>query len=104
MEASLRKREEEVRAQKERYEKEREKERGIHLHDKAVQHFNALLADMVCAFFQSYPIRWGDDFICKGLYTDCLYTDSRSTANFKIHCRRRFVCHYLFLFEIFQSA
>ena len=49
MEASLRKREEEVRAQKELYEKDREKERGIHLHDKAVQHFNALLADMVCA-------------------------------------------------------
>ena len=70
MEASLRKREEEVRAQKELYEKDREKERGIHLHDKAVQHFNALLADMVCAFFQSYPIRRGDDFICKGLYTD----------------------------------
>jgi len=47
MEASLRKREEEVRAQKELYEKDREKERGIHMHDKAVQHFNALLADMV---------------------------------------------------------
>ena len=47
MEASMRKREQEVRAQKELYEKDREKERGIHLHDKAVQHFKALLADMV---------------------------------------------------------
>jgi len=47
MEASLRKREEEVRAQKMLYEKDREKERGLHLHDKAVQHFKALLADMV---------------------------------------------------------
>ena len=52
MEASLRKREEEVRAQKVLYEKDREKERGIHLHDKAVQHFKALLADMVCKFFK----------------------------------------------------
>lgn len=47
IEASIRKREEEVRAQKEVYEKDREKERGLHQHDKAVQHFKALLADMV---------------------------------------------------------
>ena len=47
IEASLRKREEEVRAQKEIYEKDREKERGLHLHEKAVQHFRALLSDMV---------------------------------------------------------
>jgi len=50
MEASLRKRQEEVRAQKEVYEKDREKERGIHLHDKAVQHFKALVSDMVNIF------------------------------------------------------
>lgn len=45
--ASIRKREEEVRAQKEVYEKDREKEREMHQYDKAVQHFRALLADMV---------------------------------------------------------
>lgn len=36
-----------MRAQKEIYEKDREKERGLHLHEKAVQHFRALLSDMV---------------------------------------------------------
>jgi len=45
--ASIRKREEEVRAQKEVYEKDREKEREHHQYEKAVQHFRALLADMV---------------------------------------------------------
>merc|ERR1719354_239302 len=45
--ASIRKREEEVRAQKEVYEKDRQKEQEHHQYEKAVQHFRALLADMV---------------------------------------------------------
>ncbi|XP_002156237.3 transcription elongation regulator 1 isoform X1 [Hydra vulgaris] len=47
IEASIRKREAEVRAHKEIIDKDNEKERGFHLHEKAMQHFKALLADMV---------------------------------------------------------
>ena len=54
IEASIRKREEEVRVQKAVYEKDRQKERGIHLHEKAVQHFKALLADMVSLLFYAF--------------------------------------------------
>ena len=48
VEASLREREREVRASQAELAKAREKEKEHHLREKAVQHFNALLADMVC--------------------------------------------------------
>ncbi|XP_068708563.1 transcription elongation regulator 1-like [Montipora capricornis] len=47
IEASLREREREVRASQAELAKAREKEKEQHLRDKAEQHFNALLADMV---------------------------------------------------------
>ena len=47
IEASIKQREEAVRAAKEEIEKDRRKERGVHLHDKAVENFKALLTDMV---------------------------------------------------------
>ncbi|EDO43130.1 predicted protein [Nematostella vectensis] len=47
MEASMRKRESEVREQQAEFAKAREKEKEFHLRDKAVQHFSALLTDMV---------------------------------------------------------
>ena len=47
IEASLREREREVRASQAELAKAREKEKEQHLRDKAQQHFNALLADMV---------------------------------------------------------
>ena len=47
MEASIKQREEEVRAKKEEIEKDRRKERGVHMHEKAVENFLALLTDMV---------------------------------------------------------
>ena len=47
MEASIKQREEAVRAAKEAIEKDRKKERGVHLHEKAVENFRALLMDMV---------------------------------------------------------
>lgn len=47
IEASIKQREEAVRAAKEEIEKDRKKERGVHLHDKAVENFMALLTDMV---------------------------------------------------------
>ena len=47
MEASIKQREAEVRATKEEIEKDRRKERGVHLHEKAVENFLALLTDMV---------------------------------------------------------
>ena len=56
IEASIRKREAEVRAHKEIIDKDNEKERGFHLHEKATQHFKALLADMV--FFSSFIPPW----------------------------------------------
>lgn len=49
IEASLREREREVRASQAELAKAREKEKEQHLRDKAEQHFNALLADMVRA-------------------------------------------------------
>lgn len=48
MEASIQKREREVRASQAELAKARDKEKEIHLKDKAVQHFHALLTDMVC--------------------------------------------------------
>lgn len=47
IEASLREREREVRASQAELAKAREKEKEQHLREKAEQHFNALLADMV---------------------------------------------------------
>ena len=47
IEASIKQREEAVRAAKEEIEKDRRKERGVHLHGKAVENFRALLTDMV---------------------------------------------------------
>ena len=47
IEASIKQREEAVRAAKEEIEKDRRKERGVHLHEKAVENFRALLTDMV---------------------------------------------------------
>eukprot|EP00795_Rhopilema_esculentum_P012455 gene12455-3124_t len=47
VEASIKQREEEVRAKKEEIEKDRRKERGVHMHEKAVENFLALLTDMV---------------------------------------------------------
>jgi len=47
MEASIQKREREVRATQAELAKAREKEKEIHLKEKAVQHFHALLTDMV---------------------------------------------------------
>lgn len=48
MEASLREREKEVQRTLATHLRDRDKEREQHKHDEAVQHFNALLADLVC--------------------------------------------------------
>jgi transcription elongation regulator 1 len=47
MEASLREREKEVQRTLATHLRDRDKEREQHKHDEAVQHFNALLADLV---------------------------------------------------------
>ena len=47
IEASIKLREEDVRVKKQEIDRERQLERGVHLHEKAVQNFRALLADMV---------------------------------------------------------
>eukprot|EP00794_Sanderia_malayensis_P005398 gene5398-6074_t len=47
VEASIKQREEEVRVKKQEIERERQLERDVHLHEKAIQNFKALLADMV---------------------------------------------------------
>lgn len=56
IEASLREREREVRASQAELAKAREKEKEQHLRDKAEQHFNALLADMV----RNADVGWKD--------------------------------------------
>jgi hypothetical protein len=47
MEASMREREKEVQRTLATHLRDRDKEREQHKHDEAVQHFNALLADLV---------------------------------------------------------
>ena len=59
MEASIKQREEAVRAAKEAIEKDRKKERGVHLHEKAVENFRALLVDMVRYILLLFFNPWG---------------------------------------------
>ena len=64
IEASLKKREEEVHRSLSTSLRERDKERELHKKDEAVQHFNALLADLVsppslCRHCHVYP-----SFLC----------------------------------------
>ena len=51
-EEAIRKREEEVKQTLAGSLSERDKEREIHKHDEAVQHFNALLVDLVSFYWQ----------------------------------------------------
>jgi len=51
-EASLREREKEVRQTLASHMRERDKERELHKHDEAVQHFTALLVDLVTVIFK----------------------------------------------------
>lgn len=56
MEASLREREKEVQRTLATHLRDRDKEREQHKHDEAVQHFNALLADLVSAVTLQFNI------------------------------------------------
>ncbi len=62
IEASIKQREEEVRAKKEEIDRERQLERGVHLQEKAVENFKALLADMVGFSYHIYLSFFGTNF------------------------------------------
>lgn len=83
IEASIRKREEEVQRSLSSSLREREKEREQHKKDEAIQLFNALLVDLVCLPFKyhleiaesSFSVLSGESYTC-----------IRSTNNVYINC------------------